>query len=204
MKHHIWICTALLACSLSACNEQDLLTLNPAPGQTSTPTPAPTNVSDLYNGPVEVAPYVQRFIEHAEDEGQNVIPLMGNPKLEIRIASLASYGPSVIGLCERGGAIRRITLSPSFWNSVDTTQRELVTHHELGHCVLARGHRTTLLSNGDRASIMYPVIFSNSMYTRHHAYYLAELFDPNTNTPAAVDDPDAVTTYVCDKNELGL
>jgi hypothetical protein len=160
------------------------------------------NVSDLYTGPAEVAQFVQKFVDDARLQGVDVTPDMGNPKLVIQFASLSAYGSTTIGLCESGGNLRRVTFSPTFWNSVDDTQKELLSHHELGHCVLGRAHRTDLLTNGLPASIMYPVIFSDATYKNNYSYYQEELFTQSEVAPASATDPNAVTTYVCDQNEF--
>lgn len=177
----------------------------PSPTVSVTPSPVPTG-SDLYTGPAEVEPYVQKFIADALIQGVNVLPDMTNPKLQIRIASLDAYGSSVIGLCETGGGLRRVTFDPDFWNSVSDTQKELVAHHELGHCVLYRPHRSTLLSSGAYASIMYPIIMSSSSYQNNYAYYQEELFTYGSSSlesfAQAGTDPDHVVTHICDLNEI--
>ena len=72
-------------------------------------------------------------------QGLDVSGELVNPKLQIQIAKLDNLGSTVIGLCETGG-IRRVTLDPDFWDNVSETQRKLLVHHELGHCVLLRPH----------------------------------------------------------------
>jgi len=114
---------------------------------------------------------------------------------------LSAYGSSVIGLCETGGGKRRVTFSTSFWNSVSETQRELLAHHELGHCVLYRGHRTTLLSNGAYASLMYPIIMGSSTYLNNYNYYQQELFSQAASDEGGVD-PNVSTIHICDQKEL--
>ena len=170
----------------------------PAPKPTTTPSPTPTG-SDLYTGPAEVEKYILKFIDDAKIQGVDVLPDMKNPKLEIQLASLSSYGSSVIGLCESGTDMRRVTFSPSFWDSVDETQRELLAHHELGHCVLYRAHRTDLLSSGEYASIMYPIIMSDSTYLNNYAYYQQELF---TQTELSQQAAIGIQTHICNYGDL--
>lgn len=170
----------------------------PAPVPTPAPTAAPVPASDLYTGPAEFAPYVQKFVDDAAIQGVNVVPKMKSPvKLVVRLASLDSWGSSVIGLCETGSNIKRVTFDPDFWNSVSETQRELVAHHEFGHCVLYRPHRSELLSSGKYSSIMYPIIMSSSTYASNYDYYQNELF---TYSTSAIQQPDAdgVVRHVCD------
>jgi hypothetical protein len=145
-----------------------------------------------------VAKYVQKFIDDAKAQGVDVVEDMSNPKLQIQIKSLDSYGSSVIGLCESGG-IRRVTFDPDFWNSVSETQKELLAHHEFGHCLLYRGHTTATLSSGAYGSIMYPIIMSSSTYLNNYDFYQKELFSSSTQE---FSDPNASRIHICDMEEL--
>ena len=167
--------------------------------QQPVPDPKPNlDPTSFYTGPSEVANYVGKFIGDAAIQGVEVISNMDHPKLEIQISSLSSYGSSVIGLCESGPALRRVTFDPTFWNAVDDTQRELLTHHELGHCVLGRPHRSDLLPTGAYASIMYPIIMRDSTYTSNYAYYQSELYTQAEQSPSgAFGDPNRVQVHIC-------
>jgi hypothetical protein len=167
---------------------------DPTPAPTITPTPGPTG--RLYIGPDEVEKYVNKFVDDGKIQGVDVVPDMSGPTLEIRIASLDAWGGSVIGLCETGSGKRRVTFDPDFWNSVSDTQRELLAHHELGHCVLYRAHRTATLSGGAYASIMYPVIMGSSMYLGNYDYYQQELFTYGASSPGGQ------TTHICGPGDL--
>jgi hypothetical protein len=220
-------CAGLMA-ALTACNNEQALNTGgatdwvdatpttpttrstPTPSASATPAPtptataSPTPVAGLYTGPAEMEKYVQKFVDDAKAQGLDVLPKMKNPQLSIQIASLDSYGSSVIGLCETSGSMRRVTFDPDFWNSVSETQRELVAHHELGHCILYRAHRNDTLSTGAYASIMYPVIMASSTYTSNYAYYQNELFTYgvsglSSGDPAAEEN--SSKTHVCDFNE---
>lgn len=151
-------------------------TATPSPTPTPTATSSPIPTSELYTGPEEVAPFVEKFVADALIQGVDVLPDMKNPKLTIQIKSLDAYGSSTIGLCETGGGLRRVTFDPDFWNAVDDTQKELLSHHELGHCVLYRGHDSSLLSTGKYDSIMYPIIMSSSTYLGNYDHYQEELY----------------------------
>lgn len=174
----------------------------PTPTSTPTPssTPSPIPTAKLYIGPAEVEKYVQKFVDDGKIQNVDVSPNMSNPTLEIQISSLDSYGSSVIGLCETGGGKRRVTFDPDFWNGVTDTQRELLAHHELGHCVLYRGHRSDLLDFGAYASIMYPVIMSSGVYTNNYSYYQQELFLWNAAQQNA--DTTKVVRHICNETDL--
>ena len=64
--------------------------------------------------------------------------------------------------------------------------KEIVVFHELGHAILARGHRDDVLPDGTRASIMYSgnirSLYSEVRQNRRQ-YYVDELFDRNTPVP---------------------
>ncbi|MCM2324319.1 MAG: hypothetical protein NDJ90_13765, partial [Oligoflexia bacterium] len=113
--------------------------------------------------------------------------------------SLDAYGSSVVGLCESGGSQRRVTFDPDFWNSVSETQKELLAHHELGHCVLNRAHRTAVLTSGAYSSIMYPIIMSTAMYQSDYDYYQEELFSMAALAPEAAN---ASSIHICNLEEL--
>ena len=64
--------------------------------------------------------------------------------------------------------------------------REKVIFHELGHCLLKRGHRFDTFRFGDQIpkSIMgVTIIPTYEMNFHHRTYYLDELFDPTTPDP---------------------
>jgi hypothetical protein len=172
--------------------------------------------SGLYTGPAEMEPYVQSFIDDGAAQGVDVLPSFTHrPPLTIQVSSLSSYGSSVIGLCETSGSMRRVTFSPTFWSSVDETQRMLVVHHELGHCILYREHRTDLLPSGADASIMYPVIFSDATFNGNSAYYLNELYTYDVSLAAnssavsargipvvpSPDDENSSRVHICNLEE---
>lgn len=213
----------LVLLSLTACGKKDdpkpqptpdpTPSSVPTPTPTVTPTPDPTPIPDptptpspspdpsptpdpepLFKGPKELGKYVNKFVADGMIQKLNVIPNMKNPMLEIQLASLKQYGQYVIGLCESGGNQRRVTFDPSFWNSVDETQKELLAHHELGHCVLGRPHRTDLLKDKTYASIMYPVIMKNTTYMGNFDYYQNELY-----TWQGSEAPGSSQVYICNE-----
>ena len=189
------------AAGLPACYETNALTTGDVPS-TSGPAPDPGTPlpSTLYKGVAGMEPYVLKFIDDAKIQGVDVVPELTSPQLEIQIAKLDSYGSSVIGLCETGTNLRRVTFDPDFWNSVSETQRELLAHHELGHCMLYRPHRTTVLTSGAPASIMYPSIFASSTYLNNYDYYQQELFGQAASLEST--DRDTPTVHICEPTEI--
>ncbi len=171
----------------------------PTPTPTSTATPPP--VGKLYTGPDEVAKYVNKFVSDAQAQGVDVTPDMRNPGLVIQIASLDYVESSVVGLCETGTNIRRVTFDPDFWNTASEAQREILAHHELGHCVLYRGHRSDMLSSGVPASMMYPSVLPTSTYQNNYAHYQSELFTYGAMATTA-DGLLPETVHICDGEHL--
>lgn len=67
-----------------------------------------------------------------------------------------------------------IVINSDRWNydfANSPSDRELLMFHELGHCILKRGH-----SNNYQTSIMYPYHLGGQRYTNRYTSYLAELF----------------------------
>lgn len=81
--------------------------------------------------------------------------------------------------------IRKIVIDPKDWNDYIKTKedRELLMFHEMGHCVLGKGHNTKYYTknNGPNGvsyhSIMYPYHIHGTTYIAHYNYYLTELFN---------------------------
>jgi len=203
--------TAAVALSLTACNGSESSTDKILAPTSSSETPDPTTPSApaqsqsaaaasgrLFTGPDELEKYVVKFVDDAKAYGIDVLPAM-NPTLEIQISSLDTYGESVIGLCETSEGKRRVTFDPDFWNTVSETQKELLVHHELGHCVLHRAHQTNRLPTNAYASIMYPMLLTNETYLGNASYYLQELFtEAGAPLTTAEAQAQGVDTHICD------
>lgn len=128
---------------------------------------------------------MRKFIVDGESVGVDVVAMLqDSPKLEIRIASLDRWGAGVIGLCQTGNGYRILTLDPDYYNAdKPEAQKRILFHHEMGHCVLYRGHRTSVGQVPDGSlhshelSVMYPTIIGRAQYVFHEPYYLNELFE---------------------------
>lgn len=61
----------------------------------------------------------------------------------------------VAGHCRYGSHIdNEVTIDSPFWNRANDLNREFVVFHELGHCVLIRGHEESAHVNGSCTSLM--------------------------------------------------
>jgi hypothetical protein len=160
----------------------------PSPSPSPSPTPPPSDVDALFNATdsvrAQVRGYVQSFIDDGAKVGVDAVQMMKqSPKLEMRIASLSAWGANVIGLCETGSGYRRVTFDPGYFNASQTDlNKRILSHHELGHCILFRPHRTDVGLIPDNSghthemSVMYPVMIGSAQYVFHEPYYLEELF----------------------------
>lgn len=173
---------------------------SPSPSPTRSPSPTPTSGTSLYTGPAELEKYVVKFVDDAKAQGVDVLPYMKNPKLVLKIQSLDSYGSSTIGVCVSSSTKREVSVDPDFWTSASEARRELLMHHELGHCVLDRRHRSDLLSSGNYASLMYPSIMPSRTYTSNYDYYQDELFSPQYRGWELPQDVEVID--VCTPGEL--
>lgn len=96
-----------------------------------------------------------------------------NTGITIRWAILM---PSYAAVCHSGG-IPVIEVDPNYWVKVNEWNRETLILHELGHCILNRGHNTvTPYKDRQFKSVMYPVNIVGD-YFAHKAAYLDELFN---------------------------
>ena len=75
----------------------------------------------------------------------------------------------------------KVTIDLSFWKRAGDRSREFVVFHELGHCVLFRGHKEDATVGNICKSIMRSGTGNcNDNYTRiTRTSYLDELFDPS-------------------------
>lgn len=148
---------------------------------------------ETYQVPAEVEPYVKKFREEASRRGKT----QAITNLIVTFGTL--QGEEACGECVLApGRTPRITLSSNTfcWKTLPNDVREALVFHELGHCVLKRGHKTTRLPNGAYASLMsgkdievyatciYPINGDASCdLSYRRAYYIDELFDENTPVP---------------------
>ena len=72
-----------------------------------------------------------------------------------------------------------VRIDTEFWQRASHNLREMIVFHELGHCVLLRGHEEGTLSNGACASIMRSGNESciDNYRGTTRSFYLDELFE---------------------------
>jgi hypothetical protein len=139
-------------------------------------------------------PIVELFAEEAAARGifltiDNLI-LKSSPEID----------PSLCGACNslRPTSVlqKEVIINPGYGCWENPLELETLIFHELGHCLLGRRHLVDTLPNGDPKSLMIDADLSvyapcryvigqvedcNNVHKR--AYYINELFDPNTPPP---------------------
>lgn len=86
------------------------------------------------------------------------------------------------GVCLKySNGYREIQINPTHWKNYSIEQREQLIYHELGHCVLNRGHNDRLMETNTNCpdSIMRSYMFSineiNNCYLPEYNHYMEEL-----------------------------
>jgi hypothetical protein len=69
-----------------------------------------------------------------------------------------------------------IVIDEQKWTDLTPSGREMLTFHELAHCLLYRDHDNTVIEDGMPATIMNEYAFDYEYYQEHREYYLTELF----------------------------
>lgn len=91
--------------------------------------------------------------------------------------SFSEVGAGVIGYCTWVKGAPLIHIDRMFWAESDSWTKEELLFHELGHCVLFRGHVDALTLDGRPMSIMYPFVIHADLFNQYtESDYLDELF----------------------------
>lgn len=109
------------------------------------------------------------------------------------LSEIYKFPSEVIGLCKYIGFMKKkfnkvefqetpvISLDRKSWERSHPILKESLIFHELGHCILKKGHDTSLTSNGYPTSIMYPIILPNSLYAEYYPEYMSNLFNKSSD-----------------------
>ena len=150
-----------------------------------------TESETVYQVPENLQRHVDLFIEEGGQRGQII-------EIKNLIIEMTNLLPeTACGRCAEEQGQRIIYLNSESrvcWNTPE--QFEELIFHELGHCVLNRGHDDSLLPNDAQKSLMasqsiglysscqYDVSLNNDCdQTYRRTYYIDELFDPATSAP---------------------
>jgi len=103
----------------------------------------------VVDNPVQT--YFDRFVDEAAIRGIDVA--YATSQVEARIGEIEEQ--NVIGQCSWNQHHQHsIVLEQDYWRNATDLQREFLVFHELGHCVIGRGHRDDSDANGYCMSIM--------------------------------------------------
>lgn len=130
---------------------------------------------DQIDIPSDLQPYFETFKEKALENGLQIDYESANITAEIRLIDEGS----VAGTCSTNGHdLRHITIDESFWNQASHLLKEMVVFHELGHCILGRGHEESAFPNGICRSIMRSGLGScrDAYIPQNRDYFIQELF----------------------------
>ncbi len=92
----------------------------------------------------DIQPIVDQFFADMDKYSQ-LVRMQPNPKFKVQ------FDRDVAGI--HGSCIRRedeesvISLNTQHWDSMNAARRKAVIYHELGHCVLLRGHTEAGIMN---------------------------------------------------------
>lgn len=108
--------------------------------------------------------------------------LYGHTVVNVPIQFSDSLGQNIAGECfVYNNVFYEIKIDTQTWGQIDADAQEALIFHELGHCVLNRGHDTDIMNDGNPNSYMYPYVFMNNGLDSIKLHYNTELFnDPGT------------------------
>ncbi len=158
----------LIYCLISACTK-DNDTFSPIEDN-------PISEGTYPNVQEELWIYFTRFEVEAAERGEDID--LNSLSLTAAIEEL--HPDDVAGVCNYNSRNpNHIGIDESFWNSASSRWREMVVFHELGHCVLGRGHRGDSFDNGVCVSIMRSGTGTcrDAYQNSTRDYYLDELFE---------------------------
>lgn len=125
--------------------------------------------------PEELAPYFVTFQQEAEDYG--IVVDYESARVTAEILSIDDG--NVAGSCTTNGhTLRHIVIDQVFWNRAPHLLREMVVYHELGHCILGRGHTESSFPSGVCRSIMRSGLGAcqDAYNATNRSYFVEELF----------------------------
>ena len=136
---------------------------------------------------LKIHPEFSQYVKRFENIGNTKIK-----NLEFTFGETAFLNRSdftVLGYCQQGRVetqknfvteiveVRKIVINPHLWANLPIKDKELLAFHELGHCVLGRGHKNDFFG-GRPSSIMHS--FHNEVSPRYaslYSNYMQELFN---------------------------
>lgn len=99
----------------------------------------------------ELWSYFEAFERASADRGRPIDLLAAG--ITGSIEKIHAHG--TVGLCNhRLDEPNHVIIDVNFWETASANSKEMIVFHELGHCILERGHNDEKRSDGTCASIM--------------------------------------------------
>ncbi len=118
--------------------------------------------------------YVANFEAQAQKQGIEI----ELKNLVIQFGDIPGGNSRVTAACiSYSDGFDSIIVNETMWEKLTETQREIVIFHELGHCILERGHIDEHNEEGIPVSMMNSYLIDGRTYDSFHGYYMSELFD---------------------------
>ncbi len=132
--------------------------------------------------PNTVEIFVESFFNDANFYGRNIS--IEDQDLIISFGRIEE--PLIDGRCNSNN--NNILIDSLSWKNKSTSQKKWLIYHELGHCVLNRGHTDNAFINGECKSLMHSNISesncsTNFISTSWFDYYSKELFTSDKESP---------------------
>lgn len=131
----------------------------------SSPTPSKDNNAIE----ADFKPYYDEFIEDLNIRNRRVS--YGN----IAIKFDAMRSPGNVGECHYLYPKHTVKINKKFWDNSSDAIKKIIIYHELGHCMLYKGHNSELNSINQPISIMHPEGLYGSVFLRDEVQYINEL-----------------------------
>lgn len=117
--------------------------------------------------------YVEKFEQYSQEVGRPI-------KVYDLIIEFSKEDMSRNAECVlNAGHSPKISINKSAWKFMSDENKEALLLHELGHCVLGRGHRNDIIDdNGTAKSLMKSQLVTTEEYKALKSQYINELFWP--------------------------
>ena len=123
----------------------------------------------------ELQPYFDQFLKDAAARGIQFT----DEELNITMNINNIVDPNILGLCQQQPDLYgAVSIDAYYWRTSTETTRQFIVYHELGHCILKRGHTDGRDSDGNCLSVMHSAVgicLFDFTGTKKEAY-LDELF----------------------------
>lgn len=133
-------------------------------------------------GPYYTDPRSFRGVEGELGYYVSIFETLHGRKIDTPSVSFSDLPYPQVGLCKLySSGYWEVKIDRTYWSKTSHESKIGLVLHELGHCVLRRGHDDTFMVNNNYQapkSLMYPYNFYDRNYLFMWDYYAKELFQP--------------------------